>query len=508
MRKLYLLLVSLCLSLSKIDSAKIVALVPFPCKSHAILGSALLRELARRGHEVTMISSFPTQDNMKNYRDIYVDPTAALAAHTGTIIKAPRFPLLKAVAALECTTRVSDAFLSDPSVKQFLADGERFDLVVSLGKESLLGVGHALNASTIRFNMLGMHSIYAAFTMNPLPSAYVPHFLLPYSDDMSFFQRTLNTIMNLFFDVYIKYVWIHTENAVVQKHFPGAPHLTELQRDVDVTFVNSHMAMENVRPHMPNVIQIGGFHLKEKEILPKDIKTFLDNATQGVILFSMGSSIRAEVLQDKLNEALKCFATLPYQILWKHDEDVPGQPDNVKTIKWLPQKAVLSHPNLKLFITHAGLGSVLESLYYAVPMIALPIYLDQHKNAAQSVRNGVAIQLDVQTLTADRLLWAIREMTANPAYANEIAVRSAAFRHQEVDPMQRAVYWVEQVIKHKNANYLKCIAKDMPMFQYYLLDVFGFIFLFIAVFIAAFSVIAKKLWRCSRGIIKRKVKQT
>lgn len=52
------------------DSAKILGVFPFPSKSHHILGSALLKELAKRGHEVTMVSAFPLDKPLKNYKDV------------------------------------------------------------------------------------------------------------------------------------------------------------------------------------------------------------------------------------------------------------------------------------------------------------------------------------------------------------------------------------------------------------------------------------------------------
>ena len=38
---------------------------------------------------------------------------------------------------------------------------------------------------------------------------------------------------------------------------------------------------------------------------------------------------------------------------------------------------ILGHPNVKLFITHGGLGSFLESLYHATPLLVMPGFVDQ-----------------------------------------------------------------------------------------------------------------------------------
>ena len=55
--------------------AKILGIFPFQGKSHCILASALLRELANRGHDVTVISHHPQTEKIANYTDVYVKTT-------------------------------------------------------------------------------------------------------------------------------------------------------------------------------------------------------------------------------------------------------------------------------------------------------------------------------------------------------------------------------------------------------------------------------------------------
>nr|XP_043622417.1 cyanidin-3-O-glucoside 2-O-glucuronosyltransferase-like [Erigeron canadensis] len=53
----------------------------------------------------------------------------------------------------------------------------------------------------------------------------------------------------------------------------------------------------------------------------------------------------------------------------------------IVTDKWLPQAKILSHPSTGGFISHCGWGSVMESIYYGVPVIAMPMQFDQPYNA-------------------------------------------------------------------------------------------------------------------------------
>jgi predicted CoA-binding protein len=46
---------------------KILTILPTPFKSHAIIGESVVKQLARAGHEVTLISSFRLEEvNVKN----------------------------------------------------------------------------------------------------------------------------------------------------------------------------------------------------------------------------------------------------------------------------------------------------------------------------------------------------------------------------------------------------------------------------------------------------------
>ncbi len=54
----------------------------------------------------------------------------------------------------------------------------------------------------------------------------------------------------------------------------------------------------------------------------------------------------------------------------------------------------LVHPRIKLFITHCGYNSFLETVHAAVPMLAVPLWADQIVNAQKAVRMGIAVALD------------------------------------------------------------------------------------------------------------------
>lgn len=61
---------------------------------------------------------------------------------------------------------------------------------------------------------------------------------------------------------------------------------------------------------------------------------------------------------------------------------------------WAPQVEVLAHPSIGGFVSHCGWNSILESIWYGVPIIAWPIYAEQQINAFEMVRElGLAVEV-------------------------------------------------------------------------------------------------------------------
>ena len=65
--------------------------------------------------------------------------------------------------------------------------------------------------------------------------------------------------------------------------------------------------------------------------------------------------------------------------------DSLGLADNIKVITWAPQNDVLGHPAVKAFVTQAGINSLYEAAYHAVPIVAVPLIADQDENAAKVI---------------------------------------------------------------------------------------------------------------------------
>lgn len=71
------------------------------------------------------------------------------------------------------------------------------------------------------------------------------------------------------------------------------------------------------------------------------------------------------------------------------------------------------HHNVKLFITHGGISGVYEAVDGGVPVIGFPFYYDQPRNIDNLVDAGMAISMDLFTVTEETFLNAVSEIFNN-----------------------------------------------------------------------------------------------
>lgn len=61
--------------------------------------------------------------------------------------------------------------------------------------------------------------------------------------------------------------------------------------------------------------------------------------------------------------------------------------------KWAPQAKILRHPSIGGFVSHCGWNSLKESIDFGVPIIGMPMHLDQPMNAKLVVELGVGVEV-------------------------------------------------------------------------------------------------------------------
>ncbi|KAI4468173.1 UDP-glucosyltransferase [Holotrichia oblita] len=375
--------------------------------------------------------------------------------------------------------------------------------------EAYLGLAHHFNTRVIGFLPFSNFPHADDITGNTAPYSYVPIPFGGFTQNMNFFQRTANTLAATFMRLLHKFYLFPQQEEILKEYFPQAPPLRQIQNDrVDILFTNVHFGIESPRPKTPNIIHIGGYHVQKPEPLENNLKRYLENSKQGVVFLGFGTNVKtSELPKGRLDIFVNCLAKSKYNVLFKYEGVLSNQPKNIRTSDWFPQRGILAHPHTKLFISHGGKSSLDESLYFGVPTLCVSFYGDQKKNCADMVDYGYAIHLPYQDLTKESFEKAFTTLLEDPKYNKNAKFRASLFREQEMDPLDRANFWIQHIYKFKGAKHLKPKAATMPLYQYFLLDVLLFM-LFIMLLLSFITYkMMKYVIKCFCGKSKRSPQQ-
>ena len=331
--------------------------------------------------------------------------------------------------AINVTAEFCTAIYQDPIFHQLMKiNEEKFDLIVTDG----------LAYNDCVFPLVGVHKVplVAISTMlvpgvlNSIdsPQAYdhFPFAVSSFTDEMNLFQRTLNGILGLTTILIRNWMLLPTVDRIAKDLLGHEIDNLKSALEIEEEFLSLVIAKVTPGvmyglPKSANLVEAGGLHCVPSKPLPDDLEAFVNNSgDDGFIVVSFGSILKGSRIPENVRRIfLNTFGRLRQRVIWKWEDDENSDskieiPSNVKLMSWLPQQDLLGHPKARLFITHAGLASIEETVYHGVPLIALPVAWDQPWNAEKIHKDGCGIRLDWDNLSEEVLYDSIQEILRNP----------------------------------------------------------------------------------------------
>nr|XP_024216284.1 UDP-glucuronosyltransferase 2A1-like [Halyomorpha halys] len=480
----------------------ILVMMPFPLYSHTKSYLPLFIELAKRGHNVTMVSPYPLKDPVPNFNEVVIEDSMKKMMNDENNkmdVRDMDGVLLRLTGPRMFCKLMLDGVFGTDGLKEFLKDTDsKFDMVITetfFCQDPFVALGHKYGAAQVSVQTISLFMGAARVTGNPHNPAYVPSAAFPSSHHMNFWERSKSTFGNLM-DYFLSHaLWIYLD-YYMRSHlapYPGfenLPSLTDMFKNISLVLLDNHMAISYPRPYLPNVVEIGGLTIKGGDKLDEEWEKYLNESVDGLIYFSWGSHYKTENMKPhELTAFMSAFGKLKQRVLMKVDQDtLPGKPDNVRLAKWVPQASILGHPNVHVFVSHGGLHGVLEGTYHGVPIIGTPLFADQTNNIKFCEDAGYCIHIDLKTVTEEILSDAINRILTNSSYRENALKRSKIMKDRPKSIMDNAVYWVEYVLRHRGAPHLRSAAVELSWYQYLLLDV---IVVWGAVFVVAIVLLRK-----------------
>ncbi|XP_051165585.1 UDP-glucosyltransferase 2-like [Leptopilina boulardi] len=468
------------------EGARILGIFPLPGKSHAILGEKIMKVLAQKGHQVDVISHFPMKKSYPNYNDLSLEGSSEIITNNLNYSMVKNVSVNSIKRLLEMTGDPVCALLNHTVFQNIIHNPPKdppYDLVIVeyFTSYCYMAFGRLLNVPIIGVTASVLLEWHNDAVGNPNSLAFVPGGMTGFSTNMNFWERLQNTL----FAKLITHDFnnqVESQKMFIDKYIGSDyPSIYDLTRELSLVLVNSHYSLNGIRPFTPGVVEIGGVHVQDnKEKLLPELQKWLDEAKHGFIYVSFGSMVRLETFPKKtLDIFYSSFKKLsPVRFLMKiakKEELPPGLPDNVKTYHWLPQIQILKHKNVKGFVSHGGLLSTIESIYYAVPIIGFPLFGDQNFNMRNYEKRKIAVTLNYDSFTEKQLDEALNKILKNSEMRNNIEKLSKLYKDRPITPQETVSFWVEYVLRH--GPVLRSPAVNLSWWQVELLDVYGFILL-------------------------------
>ncbi|KAF2366602.1 UDP-glucuronosyl/UDP-glucosyltransferase [Trinorchestia longiramus] len=504
----------------------LLMVVPVESKSIHHFYTKLAEHLVSANHSVTLLTSHNSSFSHPNFRHVNVignDIPHKVDFFAMTEVT-KCFKKLRADISL-----VARKMWTNENVVKVWKKRGTFDGFLLASHLNNVGLPFLLNFTGvfILISNPGLEYVASTFMGNWLPLSVVPTFLLPFDENMNFLERCVNVVSLFLLYHYNLYALVTSEEQLLRSFFPEFRDLMSYYERASLTLINGDYALDNPVPLLPNQVEIGTLNAHPPGPLPKDLEDFMESSgDHGVIYFSLGSiakstdiparakvstniptrakvstniparakvstniptrakvstniPTRAKVSTDiparAKREFIEAFRRLPQKIIWKYEGDDIVLPPNVLTSKWLLQQDILGHPKTRVFISHCGIMGTQELKYHGVPVLAVPIAFDQHRNAARMIRKKLGLLLSWDTLTADDIVESMDILVNDTSYAERLRKLSAVLQDQKETPAERAVWWIEYVIRHQGAPHLQYPGKKLHFLQYICADVMFFL---------------------------------
>lgn len=257
-----------------VNSYKILGLFPYRGKSHFHVFEPLLKALANKGHEVTVISHFAQKKVIPNYYDININDECDDGFNSLHFEDLSTTRLTKYLSPLYLILIGYDSCQQDlghPKILKLVRSKPKFDVILTehFSNPCFLGFVYQLQAPLVGISTcipLPWHDAIFGFSNNP---AYVPSHFMPFSDNMNFLERVENFLIYLFGKL-SHFVLERANNKMIRKYIgDDLPSVTDIAMNTSLVLVNNHFTYTAPKLTVPGYIEVAGMHILEPQELPQ-----------------------------------------------------------------------------------------------------------------------------------------------------------------------------------------------------------------------------------------------
>ncbi len=366
-----------------------IAYLTPPAHGHVNPTLPVIQELVRRGHTVTCF-------NNDEFRPVLEKTGATFRPYPPTAMTSSEFSRL-----------LQDSNLARVTALLLRVTGALMPF--------MLDELQRIKPDLVIFDSLALWGKMASTQLNLPTAGSITHFImdtqqLGVRDLVSMFAMVLPTLPSIL-----------QARSNLTRHYPasfpqGSP-LFPMRGDINLVFTSRDL-------HPPTKIIDDTFKFVGPSINP-DTRApdpaFTNLGAEKIIYISLGTVHQSNV--EFFHSCFAAFADYPAKFILSI-----GKETNINSLGTPPKNFIVrpSVPQLQIleqstaFITHAGMNSLQESLYYGVPMLLLPLQHEQLLNARVAAARdaGILLRSDFQSsrVTPTDLTRALDTLHSDPKY--------------------------------------------------------------------------------------------
>ncbi|EPB76011.1 glycosyltransferase family 28 protein [Ancylostoma ceylanicum] len=415
-------------------------------------------------------------------------------------------PVLKQITVTAITQMLDDKEL----LEQLKA--EKFD--VGIG-ELFDFAGFAVFEAIGLKNVVGAHSSSCMLegTAFAIGLPVIPSFMpasLGVTDDTSSFSTRANNILFTFLSWYFQTTIAATAQSVMdEKLGNGVTPIWDTVSNMSWILTNIEPLLEYAKPTLHKVVDLGGIGVRKPKPLDEKWDKILSLRSR-TVLISFGSVAPSITMPDEMKQAIvkvvKSYPDVTFICKYERPEDTFADGvDNLILSKWTPQADLLADDRLTLFVTHGGAGSMMESALRGKPLVVVPLFGDQTRNAKLIVKFGFGIMLEKARLRESKVL-----QDAIGKVLNDKKYKKAAHRIRDLlakrpfTPQEKLVKTVELAAEFGQLPEFKVAGRNLGLIVYYNIDIILVCIGLVSFVVLSLLYIAHRLCRLTTSVVKIK----
>ncbi|KAI8432270.1 hypothetical protein MSG28_004706 [Choristoneura fumiferana] len=284
---------------STVRSLNILGIFPYHGTSHFLVFRVYLRELANRGHNVTVISHFPEKNPPANYQDISLAGTIEVLKDDMPVEKSYTSIINTALFLTFTGKENCEVMVKNKQVQDLVHSKAKFDVVVveQFNSDCAFGIAYKLKAPVVgMMSHILMPWHYQRLGI-PYNTAYVPFHFLEGGTKPSLYQRVERVLFDVYFRTLYYFVTQRSDQNTLARYFDEIPPLDQLAGEMK--FLLTLKKFVDEAKHGVIYISFGSVISPSSLSHERTLKKFVDEAKHGVIYISFGSVISPSSLSHE-----------------------------------------------------------------------------------------------------------------------------------------------------------------------------------------------------------------